>query len=60
MELLAAKALEPFHTEFDSRIHELDIRSFPQRIIDDGFVLIDSDGTSRVDDVAAGRRGRVA
>jgi len=60
VELLSAERLESFYTELQTGLDQLDIRPLPQRVVDNALVLIDSDGTRRVDDVSTGFGSRVA
>jgi hypothetical protein len=51
--LLATEALEALLAERQSRLDELDVRTFPQSVSDDRFVLLGRDAAGRVDDVAS-------
>jgi hypothetical protein len=54
IKVLATKALESLDTKLQPGIDQLAMRSFPQSVIHDGLVLVDGDGTGRVDNVTAG------
>jgi hypothetical protein len=51
MEVFALKAPEPLDSKLETGGDEPDVRSLPQRVVHDRLVLVNRDGTSRVDDV---------
>lgn len=53
MELLSTKALESLDTKLETGIHQLDVGPLSKRIVYDRLVLVNGDGTCRVNDVAA-------
>jgi len=52
--VLSSERSETLPSELESSLDELDVGSLPESIIDDGLVLVDGDGTCRVDDVSTG------
>lgn len=54
--VLSSEASETLPSELESSLNELDVGSLPEGVIDDGLVLVDGDGTCRVDDVASSSR----
>jgi hypothetical protein len=59
MEFLPLETLEPLHTEFQTRPHEFTVGSFLECIVYNSFILVDGDGTCRVDYITtcSGSRG---
>jgi hypothetical protein len=53
MELLPLERLEPLHTKFETGGYKPYIGPFPEGIVHDRFVLVDSNGAGRVDDISA-------
>ncbi len=45
--------------EFKASIHQMNIGPLSKRVVNDSFVLIDSDRTSRIDQVPARFRSRI-
>jgi len=59
VELLPTKRLEPVNTKLQPRLDELDVGSFPERVIYHALVLVDRHRTGRIDDVPTRLGGRV-
>lgn len=55
-EVLAPERPKALPSELESGLDELNVGSLPEGVVDDGLVLIDSNGARRVDDVASGGR----
>lgn len=54
IEGLPAVARVSWPPELETGVYKLDVGSFPQSVVDDGFVLVYGDGTGGVDEVSAG------
>jgi len=59
VEVLSTERLESLHTELQTSLDQFDVGSLPQCVIDNALVLINSDGTCRVNDVSTSLGGRV-
>ena len=53
MEDLSSNIREALLTKRQASLNKLDVRALVERILDDLLVLLDGDGTCRVDDVSA-------
>ena len=59
MERFAAKTRIARPPKLKASVHQMHIGPLSERVVDNGFVLIDCDRTSRIDQVSARFRSRV-